>query len=118
MLGAAFTIAALSPSSAEAQFNECDKCNFDGEWAVCILHGGGFMYGCSQPTPAGCGLDGLCWPFWPNEQQAVNPTDVDDEAILTSRTFTRPCVSNLVAWTRARAEVTERDRRLRILVVS
>ncbi len=93
-LGAALVLAAFSPSPAEAQLNSCDRCSFDGDWAVCVLHGGGLMEGCTQLSPRGCGFDDVCWPWWPfNEQQAVDLTgtaldpNTDDTAILTPGTL-------------------------------
>ena len=123
-LGAMFFLAAFSPSSAEAQFDPCDTCDYSGEWAVCVLGGGGWFEGCHQVSPLGCSADDICWPWWPNqEQQAVDLTgtaldpNTEDKAILTPGTLTRPCDSAITAWALSRAEATQHRRNLRTLVI-
>lgn len=119
-LGAAFFLAAFSPSSAEAQFDPCDICNHheDG-WIYCILGGGGPIDGCYQESPLYCSGNGWCG--FQDDAVDLTGTAVDpnteDTTTLTAGVLTRPCDSAITARALSEAEAMQHRRKLRTLVI-
>ena len=120
-LGAAFFLAASSPSSVEAQpQSTCDDCDWSWGFAACQLGVGGVYEHCFQQTPHACSTYGYCWLPW---QQAVDLTgtavdpNTEDKTILTAAILKRPCDSAITARALSKAEAKQHRRKLRTLVI-
>jgi hypothetical protein len=62
LLGAVFGVLLLG-SQAQAQLHPCDDCIWDddGQWAFCLLGGGGPLIDCFQQYETHCSFGALCF---------------------------------------------------------
>lgn len=99
----------LAPAALEAQLGPCDDCRYDvqGEFAYCVIGGGGPFVDCFQQTPDFCDWGELCFEA---EMVAVTPFGTITAATLrlgdASTLAVRSCDGSVVdrVYTRDEAE--------------
>jgi hypothetical protein len=102
----------------QAQFDDCDDCLFNGEFAYCLIGGGGPFVDRFQQSPDFCGFRRLCFQ---TEMASVTPFGgVAGGTILLgdeSSTAIRSCDRSVVTRVYTRREVQAIRASIRFLSV-